>query len=135
MVINRADESDVKIEIETMPNVEGDKVRLREVFQNLIENAVKFMGAQQSPRVHIGATEENGMVCCFVRDNGVGIEPAYHNQIFRLFERLHADIKGTGIGLALVKRIIEAHGGTIKVESAGHRQGSRFMFSLPRQIA
>jgi signal transduction histidine kinase len=71
------------------------------------------------------------MVCCFVQDNGIGIDEAYHDHVFGLFERLDVKVDGTGIGLALVKRIVEVHGGEIRVESDGLNQGSRFSFTLP----
>ena len=114
-----------------MPAVRGDPGRLREVFQNLIDNAAKFMDDQESPCIDIGAKRENGEVCCFVRDNGVGIEPEYHARIFDLFERLETRTEGTGIGLALVKRIVETHGGRIWIESDGKGQGTTFRFTLP----
>ena len=114
-----------------MPAVRGDPGRLREVFQNLIDNAAKFMDNQESPCIDIGAKRENGEVCCFVRDNGVGIEPEYHARIFDLFERLETRTEGTGIGLALVKRIVETHGGRIWIESDGKGQGTTFRFTLP----
>jgi len=121
----------IKIEIEDMPNVNGDELRLVEVYLNLIENAVKFMGDQISPQIHIGAVEKDGMISCFVRDNGVGIDTKYHDQVFGLFERLSADVGGTGVGLALVKRIIEVHGGEIWVESEGLGHGCNVAFTLP----
>ena len=124
----------IEIEIADMPNVNADELRLVEVYLNLVENAVKFMGDQISPRVQIGAIEEDGMICCFVRDNGVGIEAKYHDQVFGLFERLSADVGGTGVGLALVKRIIEVHGGDIWVESDGLGFGSKVLFTLPKSI-
>ncbi len=122
----------IKIEIEDMPNVNGDELRLVEVYLNLIENAVKFMGDQISPQIHIGAVEKDGMISCFVRDNGVGIDTKYHDQVFGLFERLSADVGGTGVGLALVKRIIEVHGGEIWVESDGLGHGCNVAFTLPK---
>jgi len=121
----------IKIEIEDMPNVNGDELRLVEVYLNLIDNAVKFMGDQISPQIHIGAVEKDGMISCFVRDNGVGIDTKYHDQVFGLFERLSADVGGTGVGLALVKRIIEVHGGEIWVESEGLGHGCNVAFTLP----
>ena len=115
----------------SMPAVWGDRVRLLEVFQNLLDNAVRYMDAQENPRVEIEARREDGMILCRVQDNGIGIKPAYHERIFRLFERLDTDNNGTGIGLALVKRIVEMHGGRIWVESKGIGYGSTFWFTLP----
>lgn len=121
---------DLKID-DNMPTYWGDQLRLLEVFQNLIENAVKFMGDQPSPCIEISAALNGEMIVCRVRDNGIGIDPVYHDRIFNLFERLNPKIDGTGIGMALVKRIIEAHGGAITVESNGDLQGSSFIFTLP----
>lgn len=114
-----------------MPPYWGDQLRLLEVFQNLIENAIKFMGDQSSPRIEIGAWTEDAGIVCEIRDNGMGINPEYHDRIFNLFERLNPQIDGTGIGMSLVKRIIEAHGGSIRVESEGDQKGCRFTIRLP----
>lgn len=114
-----------------LPTVRGDPGRLLEVFQNLIDNAAKFMGDQDAPCIEIGAQRKNGEVLCYVRDNGIGIAPEYQSQVFDLFDRLDAKVEGTGIGLALVKRIIEVHGGRIWIESEGDDQGSSFHFTLP----
>jgi len=114
-----------------MPVVYGDRLRLLEVYQNLIENAVKFMGTQQAARVEMGARLDEGAALCWVRDNGMGIAPIHHEKIFGLFNRLDATTEGTRIGLALVKRIVEVHGGRIWVESEGQEQGSTFLFTLP----
>jgi signal transduction histidine kinase len=114
-----------------MPAVVGDRVRLLEVFQNLIDNAVKFSGNQDQPRVSIGAIDRGTEVACFVRDNGIGVDPRYHEKIFSLFERLDASSEGTGIGLTLVKRIVEVHGGSVWIESEGAGLGATFWFSLP----
>ena len=81
--------------------------------------------------MRIAALEREGGICCFVEDNGIGIDRDYHDQVFGLFERLDASVDGTGVGLALVKRIIEVHGGEVWVESDGPGQGARFMFTLP----
>ena len=116
-----------------MPTYWGDQLRLLEVFQNLIENAVKFMGDQPSPCIEISAELNGEMIVCKVKDNGIGIDPVYHDRIFNLFERLNPKIDGTGIGMTLVKRIIEAHGGIITVESNGNQQGSSFIFTLPEK--
>ncbi len=100
-----------------------------EVYQNLIDNAVKFMGHQPESRVEIGVEQKDGEVVCFVRDNGNGIEPRYHEKIFGLFDRLNHE--GEGTGLALVKRIVGVHGGRTWVESEGPNRGSTFLFTLP----
>jgi PAS domain S-box-containing protein len=115
------------------PNIFGDHARLVEVLQNLINNAAKFMGDQPQPTVEIGmdSDDANQMPVFFVRDNGIGIDPQYHDRIFGLFNRLDPSVEGTGIGLALVKRIIEMHGGRIWIESKPG-EGSTFYFTLPR---
>ncbi len=124
-------ESEAEIEIAPdLPQAIGDRVRLVEVYQNLITNALKYMGPQTEPRIEIGFDNNGSGRRFFVRDNGVGIDPRYHERIFGLFERLDADAEGTGIGLALVKRIIEMHGGSIWVESQGEGRGSTFYFTL-----
>ncbi len=115
-----------------MPEVCADAIRMREVFQNLIENSIKFMGDTPTPRIEIGTMPQNGETLFYVRDNGVGIERAYHDKVFGLFDKLDKKTAGTGIGLALVKRIIEVHGGTIRVESEGAGKGTAMVFSLPR---
>ncbi len=114
-----------------LANVYGDKPRLHQVWQNLIENAVKFLGDQTDPKIEIGSQVENDEVFFYVRDNGIGIEAQYQEQIFDLFKKLNPDNEGTGIGLTLVKRIIEVHGGRVWVRSKGPAQGSSFYFSLP----
>jgi signal transduction histidine kinase len=111
--------------------VYGDRIRVREVFENLIDNAVKYMGDQADPVIEIGSQYESDELILFVKDNGMGIEPQYHVRIFGLFEKLNPTIEGTGIGLALVKRIIEVHGGKIWVESEGLGKGSIFCFTIP----
>jgi signal transduction histidine kinase len=115
---------------EPMPGVVGDRGRLLEVLQNLIENAVKFLGEEPAPRIEIGSRRHDGEDVIFVRDNGVGIEPRYHRKIFDLFERLDAREEGTGIGLALVQRIVHIHGGRVWVESEGKGKGSTFCFTV-----
>ena len=114
-----------------LPKVFGDRRRLQEVLQNLIENAVRFRGDQPKPRVDIGMREDRGTPVFFVRDNGMGIEPRYHGTVFGLFNKLDARSEGTGIGLALVRRIIEVHGGRVWLESEGPGRGSTFCFTLP----
>jgi signal transduction histidine kinase len=117
-----------------LPVVVGDRPRLLQVLQNLVDNAVKFMGAQPAPRIDIGVRQTEQETVYYVRDNGVGIEPRDHEKIFGLFERVEPAGEGTGIGLALVKRIIEVHGGRIWVESAGQGCGSTFCFTLAQSL-
>lgn len=114
-----------------LPVVYGDRLRLREVFENLLDNAARFMGDQPHPRVEIGIRHDGPNLVIYVCDNGIGIEPPYHTKVFGLFEQLDPQGEGTGIGLALVKRIIEVHGGQIWVESEGRGKGSTFCFFLP----
>lgn len=113
-----------------LPLVFGDRIRLRELFENLIDNAAKYMGSQPDPVIEIGVRPGSEPVI-FIKDNGIGIEPQYQARIFTLFEQLNPGMEGTGIGLALVKRIIETHGGKIWVESDGHGRGSAFCFTIP----
>jgi signal transduction histidine kinase len=114
-----------------LPIVYGDRDRLREVFQNLIDNAAKYMGEQPNPSIEIGTSDNQNEQVIFVKDNGLGIELEYHKRIFGLFEKLDSTIEGTGIGLALIKRIIEIHGGSVWVESGGFGKGSTFCFTIP----
>jgi len=114
-----------------IPNLYGDRTRLREVFENLIENAVKYIGDQPNPVIEIGTRQEKNEQVIFVKDNGIGIEARYQIRVFALFEKLNPNIEGTGIGLALVKRIVEVHGGRVWVESEGPEKGSTFCFTIP----
>lgn len=114
-----------------MPRVYADAARIREVFKNLVENGIKFTPLESRPRIEIDAEPRDGMALCRVRDHGVGIEPRYHDRVFGLFDRLEAGIPGTGVGLALVKRIVDTHGGEIWIESQGNGQGCCFCFTLP----
>jgi len=125
------DQNNIQINVlHNLPTIYGDKLRLQEVFDNLIINAIKYMGEQSSPSIEIGIREQDGGPVFFVRDNGIGIDPQYHARIFNLFEKLNPAIDGTGVGLALVKRIIEYHGGKIWVESDGLGKGSKFCFTI-----
>ena len=115
-----------------LPAVRGDRLRLIQVLQNLMENAVKFMGDPADPRIEIGARVTREEVVCHVADNGIGIEPRHHDKIFGLFDKVDSRGTGTGVGLALVKRIIDVHGGRVWVQSAGSGLGSSFFFTLPK---
>ncbi len=114
-----------------MPSVYADRTRIGEVMQNLLENAIKFAEEGRPARINIHAETRNDAVVFSVDDNGKGIDPQYRDKIFGLFERLEASISGTGVGLALAKRIIEIHGGKIWTESPVGAHGSRFCFTLP----
>ena len=112
----------------------GDRVRLAEVLQNLLDNACKFMGEQKAPRIEVGFEVRGAETVFFVRDNGIGIDPRFQAKVFGLFEKLDTKAAGSGIGLALVKRIVELHGGRIWVESAGLGSGAGFYFTLPEAV-
>ncbi|MEI8347350.1 MAG: PAS domain-containing sensor histidine kinase [Pseudomonadota bacterium] len=124
----------VQVELpQALPALYGDRSRIQEVFQNLVENAVKFMGPQAIPKIKIVAWEDGSEIHCAVQDNGVGIDPKYQHKIFGLFERLDSSIPGSGVGLAIVKRIVEVHKGRVWVESEGPNHGSTFHFTVPCQ--
>lgn len=112
----------------------GDRTRLVQVWQNLIDNAVKFMGEQPKPHIRIGMEGNGNQIVFYVADNGIGVEPAYHQKIFGMFEKLDSAVPGSGLGLALVKRIVQLHHGEIHIESSGTGQGSRFRFTLPEVL-
>ena len=124
-------DSGAAITHDPLPVVRGDPGQLTQVFQNLIDNAVKFRGTAP-PAVHISAQTGRREYVVSVRDNGIGIAPEYISRLFVLFQRLHArsEYPGTGIGLAICKRIVERHGGRVWVESQPGA-GSTFFFSLP----
>ena len=113
-----------------LPTVFCDRRRMAEVLQNLVENAITYRGDTPEPRLEIGLRKDADENIFFVRDNGIGIDEKYHKIIFGLFNKLDAESAGTGIGLALVKRIIEVHGGRVWVESEGVGMGSRFCFTI-----
>ncbi len=114
-----------------LPIISADRIRIFQVMQNLIENGIKFMGPEPEPVIRIGSREEGGETIIFVRDNGIGILPEFHQRIFDLFQQLHPSKNGSGVGLTMVKRIIELNSGRIWVESEGLEQGSMFCFTLP----
>jgi PAS domain S-box-containing protein len=119
------------MEVGELPTVRGEPRLLRQVFQNLIANAVKFT-AGEPPKVRISATWQKGEWRFEVQDNGPGIDPRYAQRVFEVFQRLHGrDVPGTGIGLSIAKRAVEAHGGTIQVEPAPGG-GSIFSFTIPQ---
>ena len=124
-------ESGAQITHDPLPMLTADAGQLIQLFQNLIANAIKFRG-EQTLEVHIGVQRQEHQWRFAVRDNGIGIEPQYYERIFLIFQRLHTrdQYPGTGIGLAICKKIVERHGGTIGVESSpGH--GTTFFFTIP----
>jgi len=122
----------VKVIFQRAPlSLTGDPLELRQIWQNLIENAVKYRGDQAQPHIEIGATQQGHEVVFYVRDNGMGIELKHNERIFTLFSQLNPESDGSGLGLALVKKIVSIYQGRIWVESAGEGQGSCFMFTLP----
>ncbi len=123
---------DVKIAAD-LHKVFGDRSRLLQVMQNLLDNAIKFSGDQPDPRVEIGARQDGKETIFYVSDNGVGMDPQHHERVFGLFEKLDRDSEGTGVGLAIVKRIVELHGGRVWIESEGVRKGTTFCFTLARR--
>lgn len=128
----RIEENDAKVEAGPLPLIEADPVHMRQLFQNLISNAIKFRRVEHPPVVKITAEEVGGRCHMRVSDNGIGIEPRYHERIFGIFERLHSRGKyeGTGVGLAVCRKISEQHGGSIVVESSPDH-GSTFVIDLP----
>jgi light-regulated signal transduction histidine kinase (bacteriophytochrome) len=114
-----------------LPGVHGDEGQLTQLFQNLVGNAMKFHG-EETPRIHVAAREDGGMWLFSVKDNGIGLDPEYAERIFLMFQRLHNrdEYPGTGIGLAICKKIVERHGGHIRVEGRPG-QGCTFFFTLP----
>ncbi len=120
-----------------LPAVCCDKIKIAEVMQNLINNAIKFSAkkTQDRPKIEIGYAREGIYHTFFVKDNGIGIDAKYHQQIFGIFKRLHTDkeYEGTGAGLSIIKRIVEDHGGEVRVESQ-LGQGAKFIFSIPSDL-
>ncbi len=127
----KVEESDAKIIVESLPRVRGDTSQLRQVFQNVLENAIEYSG-EEPPRIRVSADRNGSNWTISIRDEGIGIDPDDHERIFEVFNRLHSyeEHDGTGIGLALCKRIVERHGGEIWVES-NSADGSTVSFTLP----
>ncbi len=127
------EENGATVTHEPLPTILADGTQIGQLFQNLISNAVKFHG-EDPPRVHVSAAQQGDEWVFSVRDNGIGIEPQYAERIFLIFQRLHSrtDYPGTGIGLAICKRIVERHGGRIWLESQ-LGEGTTFFFTIPHR--
>jgi PAS domain S-box-containing protein len=119
---------------ELTQQLQGDPRHFEHIWQNLIENAVKYSGDQAHPQIEIGAMQQAQDVVFYVRDNGIGIAPEHNERIFNLFSQLNPGSEGSGLGLALVKKIVSIYQGRIWVESAGEGKGSCFMFTLPGAV-
>ena len=124
------EECGASVSYDVLPTIIGDEGQLVRLFQNLIGNAIKFRG-KEAPQVHISALRRNNIVTFSVKDNGIGIDPQHSQSIFEIFRRLHTseEYPGTGMGLAICKKIVERHGGHISVQSQPG-QGSTFYFSV-----
>ena|GEM_PF-3066366 len=129
-------ETGAEIEIGEMPEwINGDSTRLRQLFQNLLTNAMKFHKPNEQPRIWVSAKEEKAYWQFAVRDNGIGIAPEFHKKIFLLFRKLHSHdtYEGTGIGLALCQKVVEQHGGEIWLDSA-QGEGTTFHFTIAKEF-
>ncbi|WP_024479831.1 ligand-binding sensor domain-containing protein [Cellulophaga baltica] len=119
---------------ENLPNIYGDRNRIIQVFGNLLDNAIKYMGDQKDPEVHIKAQENDDNIQFSVSDNGSGMDEKSLKKLFSPFERFHANVKGTGLGLYMIKQIIESHNGTIYAKSEGTGKGTTFYVVIPNIV-
>jgi light-regulated signal transduction histidine kinase (bacteriophytochrome) len=126
------DKQKVQFNIKSLPDVCGDMGMLRQVFANLLLNAVKFTKTRETPVIEIGGYNEDSKNIYYVKDNGVGFDMRYKDKLFGVFQRLHSgeEFEGTGIGLAIVQRILNRHGGQIWAEGKVN-EGATFYFTLP----
>jgi len=127
-------ERNVRFHIGPLPPIRADHSMIRQVLFNLLSNALKFSSPQEEPRIEVGGREGPSENTYYVNDNGVGFDPQYTNKLFSVFSRLHRpeEFSGTGVGLAIVRRIISGHGGKVWAEGSPD-QGATFWFTLPRR--
>ena len=114
-----------------LPVVYCDRQRIIEVLKNLVDDSIKYFGDQLEPKIEIGAELQHGETICYIRDNGMGIDPLYREKVFDLFQQLDSSSEGSGIGLALARRIVQFHGGRMWVESSGASKGTTVYFTIP----
>lgn len=128
-------ESNAQITTDPLPTIKADKTQIKQLFQNLLSNAIKFQG-DQTPQIHISATQTDTDYQFSVADNGIGIDPQFGDRVFIIFQRLHTqeEYQGTGIGLAICKKIVERHGGKIWLES-NTEHGSTFSFTISKTLS
>jgi light-regulated signal transduction histidine kinase (bacteriophytochrome) len=121
----------IDIRIGELPSCHGDPALLKQVWMNLLSNALKYTGKRETPVIEVGCKSDNGEDVYFVRDNGTGFDMQYAHKLFGVFQRLHRadEFAGTGVGLAIIQRIIHRHGGRIWAEAAVDR-GATFQFTL-----
>ena len=122
----------VKFTVQNLPEVYGDSVMMKQVWINLLSNALKFSATREVITIEVGGYSENGTNTYYVKDNGVGFNQKYANKVFEIFQRLHSskEFEGTGVGLSIVQRIIHRHGGSVRAEGE-ENQGATFYFSIP----
>jgi signal transduction histidine kinase len=121
----------VEMRVGKLGKARGDRAQIAKLMQILLDNALKFLGATDAPRIELFARRAAGQVICSIRDNGIGIDPRYHEKVFQLFDQLIPEAAGHGVGLAMAQRIVELHGGRIWIESSAPGKGSTFSFALP----
>jgi light-regulated signal transduction histidine kinase (bacteriophytochrome) len=125
-----------RIDFEDLPEVRGDRALLKQVWVNLLSNAVKYSGKREHPQVVVGGRTDGEQLVYWVRDNGAGFDMRYAEKLFGVFQRLHRaeEFPGTGVGLAIVQRVVARHGGRVWAE-AKPGEGACFYFALPREAA
>ena len=128
-------ETEARITHDPMPVIPGDPIQMMQVLQNLISNAIKFHREGEAPVIHVSARKEGHVYVFSVKDNGIGIDPELFGRLFILFQRLHTRDKypGSGVGLAITKKIVGRHGGRTRIESQPGK-GSTFYFSIPDKM-
>ena len=127
--------NEVCFNINSLPILEVDAIYMEQLFQNIIDNAIKFKQPDKKSIITIDAVEETDTFLITIKDNGIGIELTYKERIFQLFQRLHTDktYQGAGLGLSICKKIVERHKGEIWIDSAGKNKGTTFFIRLPKR--